>query len=128
MMRAISNFGPGYKPLSYHALRGPLLQTAKTKVDGALDVWRNEGKRVTGFVLSSDSWEDTIGKPLINILLSTPKRAHFVEAVNASGERKNLPCHARLLISNADPSLSLCMYCRLHEGCGVHSGTVNCTN
>lgn len=48
----------GYNPPSYYALRGPLLQTAKAKVDSALDIWRGEGKRVTGFVLSSDGWED----------------------------------------------------------------------
>ena len=107
MMQAISNFGPGYKPPTYHALRGPLLQTAKAKVERALGVWRSEGKRVTGFVLSSDGWEDVTGKPLINILLSTPKGAHFVEAVNASGESMDLLCYARLLASNADHSLSL---------------------
>jgi hypothetical protein len=85
MMRAIANFGPGYTPPAYNALRGPLLETAKAKVNRLLAVWRNEGKRTTGFVLSSDGWEDVNGRPLINILLSTPKGAHFVEAVNASG-------------------------------------------
>lgn len=60
MMRATSNFGAGYKPSTYHAL-----QTAKAKLVRALDVWRNEGKGVTGFVLSSDGWEDITGKPLI---------------------------------------------------------------
>ena len=56
MVEGISSVG-GYDPPSYNALRGPLLQTAKAKVDSALDIWRGEGKRVTGFVLSSDGWE-----------------------------------------------------------------------
>ena len=86
MVRAISNFGPGYKPPTYHALRGPLLQASKANVDRKLETWYGEGKRVTGFVLSSDGWEDTTGKALINILLSTPKGAHMVVAVNTSGK------------------------------------------
>lgn len=56
MMRAVSNYGPGYKPPSYRALRGPLLQKAKADLDRDLSVWRDEGKRVTGFVMSSDGW------------------------------------------------------------------------
>lgn len=106
MMRAVSTFGTGYKPPTYHALRGPLLQTAKVKVESSLDLWRNEGKRVTGFVLSSDGWEDVTGKPLINILLSTPKGPHFVEAVNASGGNTNPLSHLTLLAGNADHRLA----------------------
>ena len=113
MMRAISNFGPGYKPPAYHALRGDLLQKAKAKVDSALDVWRYEGKRVTGFVLSSDGWEDVTGKPLINNVLSTPKGAQFVEAVNASGECRSLLCHARLLAGNTHHPLNLWLCCQV---------------
>ena len=105
MMRAVSNFGAGYKPPTYHALRGPLLQATKAKIDRKLDVWRSEGKRVTGFVISSDGWEDTTGKPLINILLSTPKGAHFVQAVNTSGETAYLLCHACLLTDSRHVNL-----------------------
>ena len=53
MVRAISNFGSGYKPPSYNALRGELLQKAVADVDRLLDVWRFEGKK-TGFVLTSE--------------------------------------------------------------------------
>ena len=52
MMRAIANFGPGYTPPAYNALRGPLLETAKAKVNRLLDVWRSEGKRTTGWILT----------------------------------------------------------------------------
>lgn len=85
MIRAIANFGPGYKPPGYHALRTNLLERAKAKVDSGLEIWCKIGKESTGFVLSSDGWEDVTGKPLINIVLSTPKGAQFVEAVNATG-------------------------------------------
>ena len=86
MVRAICNFGPGYKPPSYNALRTTLLQKAKLNVDSGLAVWRKDGEDGTGFVLSSDGWEDVTGKPLINIVFSTPKGSQFVEAVNATGE------------------------------------------
>ncbi|CAL8465691.1 g5227 [Coccomyxa elongata] len=72
--------------------------TAKAKVDSALDIWRGEGKRVTGFVLSSDGWDDVSGRPLINIVLSTPKGAHFEEAINASGHTKDAAYIAGLWI------------------------------
>jgi len=89
MVRAICSFGPGYKPPSYNALRGDLLQRARADVDKLLAIWRLEGIK-TGFVFISDGWEDVTGRPLINILLTTPKGAHFVEAVNASGEHVHL--------------------------------------
>lgn len=51
-------------------------------------------------VLTSDGWEDVTGKPLINVLLSTPKGAHFVEAKNASGEHVHLLSYASSLASS----------------------------
>ena len=99
MVRAISNFGAGYRPPSYNALRGELLQKAVANVDRLLDVWRFEGKK-TGFVLTSDGWEDVTGKPLINVLLSTPMGAHFVEAKNASAEHVHLLTYASSLASS----------------------------
>jgi hypothetical protein len=86
MIRGISGFGPGYKPPGYHALRTNLLRKAKAKVDRGLDLWRDLGEEWTGFVLASDGFEDVARNPLINIVLSTPKGAHFVEAVNATGQ------------------------------------------
>ena len=109
MMRAVSNFGPGYRPPTYNALRGELLQKARAEVDSTLTIWRNEGKRDTGFVLTSDGWEDVTGKPLINILFSTPKGAHFVEAVNASGGKLNCLTHAVLLAMHHWPYLKPCV-------------------
>ncbi len=87
-----------------------LLETAKAKVDCLLNVWRAEGKRTTGFVLTSDGWEDVSGRPLINILLSTPKGAHFVEAVDTSGDKitlyaKTMPDRPEALI------MSQCVLC-----------------
>ena len=99
MVRAISNFGSGYKPPSYNALRGELLQKAVADVDRLLNVWRFEGTK-TGFVLTSDGWEDVTGKPLINVLLSMPKGAHFVEAKNASGGHIHLLIYASMLASS----------------------------
>lgn len=85
-IKAVSDFGSGYVPPSYNTLREDLLKTSKEKVDSVLNVWREEGKRSTGFVLSSDGYDDNSTNPLINILLSTPKGAHFVKAVNCTGK------------------------------------------
>ena len=112
MVRAICNFGPGYKPPSYNALRTELLQKAEVKVDAKLAVWRQDGEEVTGFVLSSDGWEDVTGKPLINIVFSTPKGSYFVEAINATSETVLL-WHAGLYPGNPDHSLTCALYCKV---------------
>ena len=114
MIRAIANFGPGYKPPSYHALRTDLLQKAKAEVDSDLAVWRKDGLDVTGFVLSSDGWEDVTGKPLINIVLSTPKGSQFVRAVDTTGTSMLL-CHAKLLAGNADSLFIVNLCCQVRQ-------------
>jgi len=91
MIRAISNSGPGP---GYHALRTHPLQKleAKANLESGLEVWRKNGKEWTGFVLSSDGWDDVTGKALFDIVLSTPKGSKFVEAVNATGTSTLLGC------------------------------------
>ena len=84
-VKAVSDFGAGYVPPCYNALRENFLQISKMKMDSWLDVWREEGRRSTSFVLSSDGYEDNSNNALINIVLSTRKGAHFVKAINTAG-------------------------------------------
>ena len=97
MCRTIAATGSAYSGPAYNGVRTYLLDDARNTVDKNLKIWRNEGHK-TGFVMSSDGWTDTRNRPLMNIILSTPKGPHFFKAIDCSGQEKNAAFTARLWI------------------------------
>ncbi|XP_031283147.1 uncharacterized protein LOC116141811 [Pistacia vera] len=80
---AIIAVGPGYKALTYHAMRGNLLRDAKKEVQLFVDSYRNTWKDV-GCTLIADGWTDNSHRSLINFLVYCPKGVCFVKSVNVS--------------------------------------------
>ncbi|XP_040383082.1 uncharacterized protein LOC102714944 [Oryza brachyantha] len=91
-----AQYGLGYKPMSKHMLREPLLQdcvkeTSKMKVDHEL-AWKHYG-----CTLMSDGWTDRRGRHLINFLVNSMEGTYFLESVDASSEAHDATMLADLL-------------------------------
>ena len=89
MCKAISASYVPYTGPAYNALRTSLLQEVKDRVDDACTVWYQHGLDVTGFVAVSDGWADAQSRPLLNMLLCSPKGHKFLKAVDTSGHEKS---------------------------------------
>uniref|UniRef100_J3MSA6 DUF659 domain-containing protein n=1 Tax=Oryza brachyantha TaxID=4533 RepID=J3MSA6_ORYBR len=94
--QATAQYGSGYKPMSKHMLREPLLQdcvkeTSKMKVDHEL-AWKHYG-----CTLMSDGWTDRRGRHLINFLVNSMEWTYFLESVDASSEAHDATMLADLL-------------------------------
>jgi hypothetical protein len=87
-VEASCQFGPSYKPPSVKALRTTLLQKEKEALDEELQSYK-EGLSLSKGTVTSDGWSDTRNRPLLNVLLVSPKGEKFIKAVDTSGETKD---------------------------------------
>jgi Protein of unknown function (DUF 659)/hAT family C-terminal dimerisation region len=90
-----------YKNPRRKALAGDMLIQERRLVEKDLDVYKG-GLKDTGCTLSSDGWSDITSKPLINLIVNTPKGEMFLEAVNTSGEYKDAKYIANCIIKGID--------------------------
>lgn len=89
MCVAVAKAGEGFKPPSSFKLRNSLLAKAVAELKADLKVTYDVSIPVTGCSLISDGWSDTCNRPLINLIITTPKGPKFLDAVNSSSEYKN---------------------------------------
>ena len=87
-VEASCQFGPSYKPPTVKALRTTLLKKEKETLEEELQAFK-EGLSLSKGTITSDGWSDTRNRPLLNILLVSPKGEKFVKAVDTSGETKD---------------------------------------
>eukprot|EP01018_Ginkgo_biloba_P017795 Gb_36198 [translate_table: standard] len=80
-------FGKGYKPPSFEALRTTILKRSKERLINKLtsikDTWKH-----TGCTIISDGWSDIKHRPIINVLVYYPEGVLFVKAVDAMDHKK----------------------------------------
>ena len=82
MVHSINRMPPGYNPPNVKQLREGLLIAEKARIDAQLQSCIDSSAQ-TGTDLTSDGWQDASHRPLLNILLVTPKGAQFVKALTA---------------------------------------------
>jgi hypothetical protein len=78
-----------YSGPAYNNLREGLLERAVGRIGVQLQPFFEHARRVTGFALLCDGWTDVQGRPLLNFCLATPKGAHFLRAVDTTGNEKD---------------------------------------
>jgi hypothetical protein len=100
MLEAVGQYGPGYVKPSYHAVRVPLLEKAKS-VD-EIKTTHELAWTEFGCTLMSDGWTDRRGRHLINFLVNSPTGTFFLESVNASSETADAQMLAALLEKRID--------------------------
>lgn len=83
MCEKIGRFGIGYKPPSYHDIRGKLLKKAVAQTDDMLQEFKEEWKR-TGCTIMSDGWTDKKRRSICNFLVNSPKGTVFLYSLDTS--------------------------------------------
>ncbi|XP_042476322.1 uncharacterized protein LOC122058015 [Macadamia integrifolia] len=83
MVESIAQYGSGYKPPTYHDLRGPLLNTAKDKIVDMKKKYEIYWKQY-GCTLMSEGWMDKRGRYWINFLVNCLEGTYFMGSVDAS--------------------------------------------
>ena len=83
----IADFGKGYVPPSSEAIRTTLLKRSKERVTNKL-LKIKESWKETGCTILSDGWSDMNNRPLINVLVYSPKGVLFLKVIDASGHKK----------------------------------------
>jgi hypothetical protein len=101
MCEAIGQYGPGYRPPSYHEVRVPLLGKAVEQINKLKEKHEAAWKQY-GCTLMSDGWTDRRGRHLINFLVSSPEGTFFLESVDASSKVHDAPMLADLLQQRID--------------------------
>eukprot|EP01018_Ginkgo_biloba_P032581 Gb_35676 [translate_table: standard] len=79
-------FGKGYKPPSFEALRTTILRS-KERLTNKLARIKETWKHI-GCTIISDGWSDMKHRPLINVLVSSPEGVLFVKAVDVMDHKK----------------------------------------
>jgi hypothetical protein len=87
-VKATAGAGPNYKPPGYEALRTHMLEKKKEDLDRQLDSLLAEEILRSGCTITSDGWTNITNKPLLNVLIITPKGERFLAAVDTSGQIK----------------------------------------
>jgi hypothetical protein len=96
MCEAIGQYGPGYRPPSYHEVRVPLLGKVVEQINKIKEKHEAAWKQY-GCTLMSDGWTDRRGHHLINFLVNSPEGTFFLKSIDASSEVHDAPMLADLL-------------------------------
>jgi len=87
-IEAITDFGENYKLPSIVSLRTTLLNKEKVSVAAKLKSFM-ASTRSNKATITSDGWSNTRNRPLLNLLMVTPKGEKFLESVDTSGDTKD---------------------------------------
>ncbi|KAK9271764.1 hypothetical protein L1049_002127 [Liquidambar formosana] len=90
MWDAVLAIGPGYKALTYHVIRIPLLRDAKKEVQLFIDSCRSTWAD-SGCTIMADGWSDGRHRTLINFLVYCPRGITFLKSVDAFDIVKEAP-------------------------------------
>ncbi|CAM8905607.1 unnamed protein product [Rhodiola kirilowii] len=85
MVESIGQFGPGLKPPSFHKLRVPLLEKAKSET-GKLREAHEKSWKLYGCTLMCDGWTDKRTRHLINFLVNSQEGTFFLSSTDVSSE------------------------------------------
>jgi hypothetical protein len=83
-----ADFGKNYKLPNLVSLRTTLLDKEKVSVAAKLKSFMASA-RSSKATITSDGWSDTRNRPLLNLLMVTPKGEKFLENVDTSGDTKD---------------------------------------
>jgi len=87
-VEATADFGEKYKLPSLISLRTTLLDKEKVSVAAELKSFM-VSVQSSKATITSDGWSDTRNRPLLNLLMVTPKGEKFLESVDTSGDTKD---------------------------------------
>jgi hypothetical protein len=97
-MAATASFGESYLgPPFVDRLRTTILEREKQLCRDGLASFQ-ESLQLTGATITSDGWFDVRRRPLLNLLVVSPKGEIFLKAVDTGGETKDVAYIARQLI------------------------------
>jgi hypothetical protein len=88
VVEATADFGENYKLPSLISLRTTMLDKEKVLVVAELKSFMASA-RSSKATITSDGWSDTWNRPLLNLLMVTPKDEKFLENVDTSGDTKD---------------------------------------
>jgi hypothetical protein len=97
MVKAINDAPQGFKGPNYEKLRTMLLQKERSLIHDILKPVRSSWTNSWVSIIS-DGWTDTMRRPLINVIASSPKGAMFLRAEDCFGEVKDNKFIADILI------------------------------
>lgn len=101
MVKAISKTTLDYVSPGYKKVQTTLLAKEKSSVEVALRVIKNTWVE-TGVSIISDGWKDCKNRPLINVIVVSPKGAMFLKAVDCEGKIKDASFIANILIESIE--------------------------
>lgn len=84
MLELVGQYGSDVIGPSSHLLSGRFLQDEILTIKNYLEEYKSSWA-VTGCSILADSWKDSQGRTLINILVSCPRGVYFVCSVDATG-------------------------------------------
>ncbi len=87
-VEATADFGENYKLPSLVSLCTTLLDKEKVSVVVELKSFMASA-RSSKATITNDGWSDTRNRPLLNLLMVTPKGEKFLESVDTSGDTKD---------------------------------------
>ncbi len=87
-VEATTNFGENYKLPSLVSLCTTLLNKEKVSMAAELKSFMASA-RSSKATITSDGWSNTRNRPLLNLLMVTPKGEKFLESVDTSGDTKD---------------------------------------
>ena len=97
MLKSANEAPRGNKAPGYERVRTTLLDQEVKGIDDQLKPIR-DSRIETGVSIVLDGWKDARNRPLINVLVVSPKGAMFLKSVDCEGEFKDGQFIANILI------------------------------
>lgn len=87
MCEMIAQYGKGYKPPSYHDIRGKYLKKKVESINSILVEHKTAWKKF-GCTIMTDGWTDQKRRTIINFLVNSPMGTFFLKSIDASSISK----------------------------------------
>ena len=88
MIRKVFAAGPSFQPPGYNKMRTTLLDRGVSKMQGLMEGLRKSWV-VYGCSIVMDGWKNIQKRPLLNIIVTSPKGPYFLRAIDCSGKMKD---------------------------------------
>lgn len=87
--KKIGEYGPTFTPPTYHHMRNQLLDKCYTNTQQDVERLIINAMDQSGCTIVSDGWSNVQRRPLINIMVVSPRGECFIKAVDSAGEIKS---------------------------------------
>ena len=87
--KTIGEFGPGFSAPTYHAIRNELLEKCYSQVKERVQRIILSNIEISRCTIVSDGWSNVQRKPLINIMVVSPRGETLVRVVDSAGSIKS---------------------------------------